>query len=274
MKNALQSFFLILILLFAGSSLLAQENKYDDLFEKIDVLAEKQKARPALELIKEVGEKARKDGNTAMIIKSVMYSRLFQTYLNGNDLIPQINMLRQDVLVAKQPEKSILQSLLAETYWNYYTINAYKIGQRTQIENDSTSDVSTWAVKRILDEVQKNFEASLKEVSLLQNFPVSKLSEILKGDDKTRYLRPTLYDLLSHITLPIYRNTQLQILLTADGKDTTFKERSKHIFQNMIGFHKETGNKAAYCDAELAQLKYFKSDAYGFDTLYYRGLQN
>jgi uncharacterized protein YfaS (alpha-2-macroglobulin family) len=273
MKNALQSFVLMFILLFGGSNLLAQENKYDDLFEKIDLLAEKQKARPALELIKEVGEKARKDGNTAMIIKSVMYSRLFQTYLNGNDLIPQINMLRQDVLVAKQPEKSILQSLLAETYWNYYTINAYKIGQRTQIENDSTSDVSTWAVKRILDEVQKNFEASLKEVSLLQNFPVSKLSGILKGDDKTRYLRPTLYDLLSHITLPIYRNTQLQILLTTDGKDTTFKERSKHIFQNMIGFYREAGNKGAYCDAELARLKYFKSEAYGFDTLYYRGLQ-
>jgi hypothetical protein len=81
MKHALRFIFLIVVLSCSGLNSFAQKANYDDVFARIDSMASNQQARPALKLIEELNVKARKDGNTAIIIKSVMYRRLFKATL-------------------------------------------------------------------------------------------------------------------------------------------------------------------------------------------------
>jgi hypothetical protein len=259
MKNALSTIALLFIF-FSSKPLFAQQLKYDDYYAQIDSLAANQKARPAVELINKVNAEARKEGNTAMIIKSVMYRRLFQSYLDGNELIRQINLLRQDVLVAKQPEKSILQSLLAETFWNYYAQNSYKISQRSAVNGDIGDDVSTWSVRKLLTEVTKQYLASVTEVEILQNTPISKLDDVLIGDKTTRYLQPTVYDLLANNALIVFRNTQLNLRYKNANEDKEVADNSRIIFDNILAYHKKHGNKAAYCDAQLTRLRFYKTE--------------
>jgi len=274
MKHVLRFAALILILMFSSSGLFAQKTSYDDVFERIDLLAADQKAKPALELINGLNMRARKEGNTVMVIKAVMYRRLFQTYLDGNDIVSQINLLRQDIQVAKQPEKSILQSLLAETYWNYLSRNNYKISLRTEVDGDVGNDVQTWSIRKLLSEVTGLYMSSLSEVTLLQNSPISNFEEVLIGDKSTRYLRPTLYDFLANSALPIFRDSRLNILSSLPEDEVKSANRAKGIFENIINYHQKNGNKAAYCDAELARLKYFHKDANGFleNRPYYNSL--
>lgn len=259
MKNALFTIALLFIF-FCSKSLFAQQLKYDDYYAQIDSLAANQKARPAVELINKVNAEARKEGNTAMIIKSVMYRRLFQSYLDGNELIRQINLLRQDVLVAKQPEKSTLQSLLAETFWNYYAQNRYKISQRSAVDGDIGDDVATWSVRKLLTEVTKQYLASVSEVKILQNTPISKLDDVLIGDKTTRYLQPTVYDLLANNALIVFRNTQLNLRYENANEDKEVADNSRIIFDNILEYHKKHGNKAAYCDAQLTRLRFYKTE--------------
>ncbi|RZL15296.1 MAG: hypothetical protein EOO89_13720, partial [Pedobacter sp.] len=212
-----------------------------------------------MELIKEVYTKARKEGNTAALIKSVMYRRLFQTYLDGNDLAIQIKLLRQDIALTKQPEKSILQSVLAETIWNYYMANRYKIEQRTEVDGDIGDDIETWPVKKVLNEVKQQYLASIFEVALLQRTSINMLDGILIGDKATKYLQPTLYDLLANDALVVFRNTQLSL---HDVNNSQVKELSLQvaiIFKNILDYHQKNGNRAAYCDAELVRLRYYRT---------------
>jgi hypothetical protein len=258
MKYALR-ISLIISLVCIGIDSFAQKVNYDGDFAKIDSLAAIQQARAALALINQVNLKARKAGNTNIIIKSVMYRRLFKAYLDGNDLITQINLLRQDVSEAKQPEKSILQSLLAETFWNYYSQNSYKISQRTEVADDIGNDIATWPIKKLLNEVTRLYLASISEVSLLQNTSINTLEEILIGDKATRYLQPTLYDLLANNALVIFRNTQLNQQNSADSTTIDLKEKSRVIFNNLLTFHLKHNNTAAYSDTELTRLRFFKN---------------
>jgi hypothetical protein len=258
MKNAL-IYVALIILIFSTNTSFGQTLKYDGYFAKIDSLASQQKARSGLELIKEVYTKARKEGNTAILIKSITYRRLFQTYLNGNDLAIQTKLLKQDVALAKQPEKSILQSLLAETLWNYYVLNRYKIGQRTQVDGDMGDDIETWPIEKILNEVKVLYLASISEVELLQRTPLNTLDGILIGDKATRYLQPTVYDLLANEALVAFRNTQLSLgdINNSQVKDLTLQ--TEIIFKNILNYHQKNGNTAAYCDAELVKLRFYRT---------------
>jgi hypothetical protein len=274
MKHALRFIFLIVVLSCSGLNSFAQKANYDDVFARIDSMASNQQARPALKLIEELNVKARKDGNTAIIIKSVMYRRLFQSYLDGNDLIRQINLLRQDVLMAKQPEKSILQSLLAETIWNYYNQNSYKISQRSSVIGDIDDDVATWPIRKLLAEVTRLYLASISDVSLLQNTPISSLEDVLTGDKNTRYLQPTLYDLLANSALVVFKNTQLR-LPSADTQAVDLVKMSRIIFKTILEYHQKHGNTAAYCDGELTRLRFFRTynNSTEEDTSYFDSLK-
>jgi hypothetical protein len=245
MKHALRFVLFLLVLLCCSDSIFAQKASYDNIFAKIDSLASHQKARPALALINDVNLRARKAGNTAIIIKSVMYRRLFQSYLDGNDLIRQINELRQDVAVARQPEKSILQSLLAETIWNYYAQNRSKINQRSEVAGDIGDDVATWPLKKLLTEVTELYLASVYDVTLLQNTPISSLEDVLSGDKATRYLQPTLYDLLANNALVVFRNSQLNLRYVGQDDALDLAGKSKLIFENILKYHQKHGNHAA-----------------------------
>ncbi|MES2828683.1 MAG: MG2 domain-containing protein [Bacteroidota bacterium] len=276
MKLTLRLVLLILFAGFCGPKLYAQTNRYDDAFAKIDSLAGKQEVKAALESLSQLNTKARKEGNTGMIIKSVMYRRVFQAYLNGGDRIRQINSLREDVAVAKQPEKSILQSLLAESYWNYYQQNAYKIGDRTRIVGDTlNTNIETWPVSMLITEVTKLYEASLSNVALLQSIPTSSLEDLLVGDKNTRYLRPTLYDILAHEALKIFKNNYLYGVADNYFAQQKFEQRSKLIYQTLLDYHNKNNNKAAYLDAELGRLTMLQKGAWGATANigYFKALQ-
>lgn len=258
MTSTLRLKLIIAMLCFSLHSI-AQNVKYDRDFARIDSLAIQQNARQGLQLIKEVYTKARKEGNTAVLIKSVMYRRLFQTYLDGNDLAVQVKSLKQDVALAKQPERSILQSLLAETIWNYYTLNRYKIDQRTEVEGDIGDDIETWPVKKMLNEVRRQYLASVSEVKLLQQTSINTLDGILIGDKVTRYLQPTLYDLLANEALAIFRNTQLTLRDTDNTMVKDLETQVAIIFNNILDYHQKQGNKAAYSDAALVKFKFYRN---------------
>ena len=50
-------------------------------FEKVDSLANQAQPKAALTLINNINEQARLQNNTAMLVKSVIYRMLFQSYL-------------------------------------------------------------------------------------------------------------------------------------------------------------------------------------------------
>ncbi|WP_293788521.1 alpha-2-macroglobulin [uncultured Pedobacter sp.] len=257
-------------------------------FYRVDSMANQAKPKDALALVEKIYGQASQTRNMPLLIKSVIYRMMFQSYLEENAFDKILIGLRKDIGNAEQPEKSILQSLLAETYWNYLQQNRWQINQRTQVQGDIGNDIKTWNIKKLNDETVKYYLLSLKESQLLQQTKVDTLDAVLAGDKTYRSFRPTLYDLLAHRALDVFSNTQLRLtqyddeLIDMSNVDwfgsrqiflnmplpvdsTSFKTQALQLFKKLIIFHQNSGNSSALADVDLKRLKfvkqYFASDS-------------
>lgn len=280
MKVTLPCIFFTTLFLIGLTATAQRKFSYDRLFYKIDSLALEHKAKEALILINQVNEQARKEGRTTMLLKSVMYRMLFQNYIDPTAQAKLIKILRNDIAAAKQPEKSILQSLLAESYWHYYQHNRYKISQRTFVSSDIGDNIETWSIRKVTNELVQNYLSSLSEKKTLQSTRIDLIKEVLVGDSATRYLRPTLYDLLAHRAIDVFMNSQSTVAnagvddisfdkrLWMDSRsfmETSFSDSDSisfgastflNILKELLTFHNHSGNHAAFADADLKRLKF------------------
>ena len=103
----LPALFFLLILLSLGVS--AQQKYTLNDFYRVDSIANQGKPKDALALIEKITEHARKTHNTPLLVKSVIYRMMFQSYLEANAFDKILINLQKDINTAKQPEKSILQ---------------------------------------------------------------------------------------------------------------------------------------------------------------------
>lgn len=286
----------LLLFTFLFSFDVAAQHKYTLAdFSKVDSIANQAKPKDALALIKKINQQARQTHNLPLLVKSVIYRMMFQSYLEENAFDQILVDLREDINTAKQPERSILQSLLAETYWNYLQQNRWQISQRTQVQGDIGDNIKTWSIKKLNDETVKYYSLSLKEHQILQQIKVDTLDAVLAGDKTYRSFRPTLYDLLAHRAIDVLSNTQigltqydqlidmgnvnwfgdrktfLNIPLPIDS--TSFKTQTLQLFQNLIRFHQNGGNASALADVDLKRLKFIQQHFTGdSQELYYNAL--
>ncbi len=284
MKKTLHSLFILLIFsLFSNVAFAQHKDKYyHDNFKSIDSLAIIGKPKDAVSIIDKVNKSARAQRNTAMLIRATIYRMLFQGYLK-EEAISIINAeLREDIASAKQPEKSILQSLLAESYWRYYEQNRYNIIKRTNVEANVGSDIKTWPIGKLIDETLKNYMASVSEVKILQDTKIDSLTALMVGDSSSRYLRPTLYDVLAHRALDVLVNTQIELTKNDTSIDfnsakwfekynsflnieisntdsTSFSSKALSIFKNLLSFHIKHQNISAFADVDVKRLNYIYS---------------
>ena len=277
--NLFLRFFATLICAFLLSlNVSAQQYTFDD-FYRVDSIANRAQPKDALALIEKISKQAHETHNTPLIIKSVIYRMMFQSYLEEDAFDKILIDLRKDISMAKQPEKSILQSLLAETYWNYLRENNWQITQRTQVQGDIGDNIKTWDVKKLNNETVKYYLLSLNEAALLQQTKVDVLDAVLVGDKSNRNFRPTLYDLLAHRAIDVFSNTQISLTTYNDelpdlnnptllgsrpdflavklhADSTSFKVQALQLFKNLISLHQNSNNLAALADADLKRLKF------------------
>ncbi|QDW26560.1 hypothetical protein FFJ24_017715 [Pedobacter sp. KBS0701] len=292
----LPALFFLLILL---SLRISAQQKYTlNDFYRVDSIASQAKPKNALALIEKINEQARQTHNTPLLVKSVIYRMMFQSYLEENAFDKILINLRKDINITKQPEKSILQSLLAETYWNYLQQNRWQINQRTQVQGDIGDDLKTWSIKKLNDETVKYYLLSLKESQILQQTKVDTLDAVLAGDKKYRSFRPTLYDLLAHRAIDVFSNTQLNLTqyddelidmsnadwfgnrqtflnITIPADSSSFKAQALQLFKNLIRFHQNSSNSSALADVDLKRLKFVQQHFTGDkQELYYNALSH
>jgi uncharacterized protein YfaS (alpha-2-macroglobulin family) len=271
------------ILLFIGISLklTAQAQKYTvDDFYKIDSIAHNAQPKDALVLVNKFYNQAKADGNSELLVKSVIYKMLFQSYLEENSFDLVLSDLRKDIATAKQPEKSVLQSLLAETYKRYLAENFYRIYNRTYVQGQTSDDINTWSTRKLTDEIIKNYNASLSQTELLQHTKIDIYDRILIGDKTNRIFRPTLYDFLAHRAIDAFIDTRTNLIVGTSGaidftdpdwfssrevfvkkklpeSDSLSTDReSIRLFQQLLQFNAINNQPAALADIDLKRLKF------------------
>jgi len=287
----IKRYLLAFILLFCFTTGFAQE-KYRAIAFSIDSLANIGLPKSALKEVDKLDALARKDKNAPEQIRAVIYRMTFQSYLEEDALTAIISRLKKDAAQADYPVKPVLQSLLAQMYWNYYTENTDKFSGRTRLLKPDT-DYTKWDLQTLINETGKIYDISLQDAAREQNTPVDVLYGVLIGDKNTRYLRPTLYDLLvqrafdfflsDEASLPkpklafsvndprFFSDSRTFAQLDIKTTDTTSIEyKGIKYMQQATAFHLLHPDEEALADLDLQRIKflYQKSTVANKDSLY------
>jgi len=312
MKNLILITFIIFgFSLFSTNALKMRERKafvpknitgdFDKEWKSVDSLINIGLPKSALEIVETIYVKAKDKDNSDQILKSYIYRLKLKNSIEDYAFETLLYELKADSKTAKFPANAMMHSMLAEMYMMYYDANSYKFLERTNTINFDNSDIQTWTLDQLTNEVIKENILSLTETQLLQQTAVDKYyTEVITWGNQNKELRPTLYDFLAHRAIDYFSRAEITLTRPADyfelktedffGSTKDFiniKIKSNDtlslhyngflILQNLLAFRSsKTAEIPAMIDVELKRLEfvYLYSVNSDKENLYLKSLQN
>ncbi|WP_228852363.1 alpha-2-macroglobulin family protein [Aegicerativicinus sediminis] len=292
--------YFFIVFLFISFNFYAQDFNYQNEWDKVYENELKSLPKSALEIVNNIYAKAKKDGNKIQLSKTLIYQSKFTLTLEENAQLSIIDRFRKEISTTKSPEKNLLESMLAEIFWQYYQTNRWKILERTKTEEKVDAvDFRTWDAQTIFQEIHKHYIASLKNKELLQRTGLTQYNQLLDFKLHSKKYRPTLYDFLAHRALDYYKDEEYTVTRPnyafklnspeflgdnssfLEYKITSLDTLSEHlnalrIFKDVSKFHLNNPDVAPLIDITLKRLKfvYQNTNLENKDSLYEKSLKN
>ncbi len=237
------------------------QKKYD--YESKWKAIEKQEAegllKSTLPTVNEIYSQAKKDKNSQQIIRALLYQSKISIGTSDDDdtEIQIVHNFEKEINEAKGNEKAVLQSMLADLYFQYYQQHQWEINERTETSENTGEDFRFWTENIFRQKSSKLYLQSIENQKDLQNEPIEKWDYILNKVKETQSLRPTLYDLLAHRAINFFQseNNYYYGGNYDENTDQEKKEKIIQILKTLTAFHLQKGNQDAYLYNELELLK-------------------
>ncbi len=269
-----------IISLFVTTSAISQSSvkDYQKEWNQVDGLVMKGLPKSALEQVKKIYQLAKKDKQDAQVIKSLIYMIGLQNGATENDEIKAIADLEKETKPASEPARSILNSLIAELYWQYYQQHRWQLYNRTNTTGFKKADIATGTVDDLHKKIGDLYLKSIKNSSLLQQTKLTPYDAIIsKGN--VRHLRPTLFDLLAHRALDYFKNDERDITKPAyafeinqaaafdpaadfihrkfeTNDSLSLEQKALLLYQQLISFHLNDAKPDALIDVDIERIQF------------------
>ena len=269
---------------------------YEKEWKKVEEFTKKNLPKSALIDVKKIYSLAKTDKQDAQIIKSLVYMVDLQSENRENNDVLSIKEMEKEIIASSQPAKSVLQSLVAEMYLNYFQNNRWKFYNRTVTINFIKDDIATWTAEDFMKKVSALYLQSIKEEKLLQTQKLESYDAIInKGN--VRHLRPTLFDLLAHRALDYFKNDERDLTKPAYAfeinsdiafdpatdfirhkfttKDTlSLQFKALLLYQKLFAFHMNDAKPDALIDVDIDRIEFVNEKGVQLDKkqLYLKAL--
>ncbi|WP_160129304.1 alpha-2-macroglobulin family protein [Kordia antarctica] len=277
-----------MIVLFSQLSNAQQE--YSNLWNEVTALEKKGLTKSAFEKVSDIHKRAKRDQNNPQIIKAFLHKAKYQLILEEDAQLTIINDLKAEINTQSFPTKNILESILGDLYWQYFSNNRYQFYNRSETaEKVDANDFRTWDLNTLFKEIFVHFKASLKNTAQLQKLDLSAYDAILTQEKGSKTFRPTVYDFLAHNALDFYKTSENNItkpsdtfeiddteylcdsklfsemnLMTKDSLSLEFK--ALETYQELIRFHLKDKSPEALINVNIERLYYVQQKATFDDT--------
>ncbi len=260
-------------------------NSFESLWNQVEKHEKKTLTKSALAIVSEISDKAKKEKNGVQTIKALLYKSKYSLLLKEDAQLLIINDFKAEIEKSNFPIKNILQSYLANMYWQYFQQNRYKFYQRTKIATkEDTTDFRTWDLPNLHQEIRLFFEASLANEEGLKEVPISKYNILLNKQDGSEDYRPSLFDLLAHNALDFYKTDENNIIrpadffeindpeLLSDGETFIKKNiptedklslhvKALQLYQKLLRYHSNSKKSYAYASVDIERLLFVYQNA-------------
>ncbi|MCD6544716.1 MAG: carboxypeptidase-like regulatory domain-containing protein [Flavobacteriaceae bacterium] len=276
---------LFLILSFILTTSVAQDLTYKQAWKKVENFELKDLPKSALAEVEKIYTMAKGNENDEQLIRSFIYKSKFALEIQENAQLSVISNLKKEINDSKFPTRNILESVLADLYWQYFQQNRYKFYNRTKTDQKvDTLDFRTWDLQTLFKETHLHYRNSLLHKDLLQKISIKDYSEILIHKENSDIYRPTLYDFIAHRALDFYRSNERNIqnptykftienqnLLKKNSiflqtnlvsKDSLSQQLNAiYLYKDLIQFHFKDKDPSALIDLTVERLNFIKNNA-------------
>ncbi|TCP22102.1 alpha-2-macroglobulin family protein [Tenacibaculum skagerrakense] len=278
-----KSILLTMLILFSVIS--QAQNKYPNLWKKVEDFEKEALPKSALKIVEEIYKKATADKNSPQLIKCLVYKSKLSLNLEENVQLTIINEFKEHITNSSFPTKNILQNMLANLYWQYFEDNRYGFYNRTNTDKKvDPNDFRTWDLTTLFKEIHTYYQRSLEDTKKLQKINIRDFKDILVLAEDSEKYRPTLYDLLAQNTLQFYTTDETNItkpayqfkidttdyiceanlftklhLQTKDSLSLQFN--ALKIYQELTLLHQKEKNIDALVDVDLQRLAFVNKNA-------------
>ena len=295
-----------LVLVFTFFSLLITMNSsaqekglpYEKEWAAVQAFIDKSLPVSALEEVKKIHQLAKKDKEEAQVVKSLLYIGLLQNQTREENQSKSILELETELPQLSPTAQAVLQSVLAEQYYQLYQRNRWKFYSRTNVAEYNSEDILTWPVEKLEKTITDLYLSSLKNEKLLQETSVASFDALLyKGTH--RELKPTLFDFLATRAIEFFESHESMInkpvnafaldqasafdpmndfvhrkFPTSDTSSYLFNALG--IYQRWISFRMKQENTQALIHADLKRLAFSRqrSTHPDKDTLYFMSVNH
>ncbi|MBN2440705.1 MAG: hypothetical protein JXJ04_05150 [Spirochaetales bacterium] len=275
-----------------------EDELYKDLsgWERVYKLEEKGLTQSILKELETLYSSAKKEKKQDELIKVFIYQLKYESKITEDANVEVIKRVRDEIATAAEPGASILTSILADFYWQYYENNRYTFSQRTPTIDFENSDINTWDLSTLIAKISELYSASLKQKDILQKTDIKEYDLILYPGN-SRDIRPTLFDFIAHrafsffsseessLTQPAYRfevdNEELfgtperfSALQLSTEDVNSLKYNALLILQELTAFHLKDTEPSALIYLTIERLKFVRRHAVEMDKdgLYIKAL--
>src|SRR5690606_9063293 len=275
---------LLMIILFANFSQ-AQTPNYENLWSQVEKHEVDGLPKSALKVVENIAKQATKDKNEPQLIKTMLYKSKFALVLEEDAQLNIISEFKKQIRISAFPTKNILQSMLANMYWQYFNQNRWQFYNRTKTEEKvNAEDFRTWDLQTLFNEIHLQYQNSLQNGLMLQLEPLGTYDVILNIQKDSKIYRPTLFDFFNHEALSFYKTNETHItkpaykfeidnpqflgdvsifsnLALKSQDSTSLQLNALKIYQDLIQFHLKDKEPFALADVNIERLKFVNEHA-------------
>src|SRR2546425_7552174 len=159
----LTMFLVPLLLAFIHSSAQNNEEKYDTLWKRVDeLITKKGLTQSALTEVNKIYAIAKKEKRDAQLIKALLYQMNLRETVEEDAEAKSIGALEKEIQASEEPAFSILNSILAEKYWNYFQRHRWQLYNRTETAGFKKDDIATWSIGDFHKKIAELYLASVE----------------------------------------------------------------------------------------------------------------
>src|SRR6266481_1763948 len=166
------------LLLFMNTS--ASAGPRDAQWKLVEKAVQQGLPRTAITNLEPIIAGALKDKAYAEAVKAIGQKIALEGNIEGNK--PEEKITRLEAEIAKAPPEMVpvLDTLLAHWYWHYFQQNRWRFMQRTATAQAPGKDFTTWDLKRLFAEIDRQFQKALAADKTLKATPISAWDDLLE----------------------------------------------------------------------------------------------
>lgn len=259
-------FLYIIVFLFISIPAMSQKFPFSQKWKDVQVQINEGKTKSITPLLNEIYLASKNENQADDLIKALVYKSniAIQTSDDENIAIQTRDEILQEINQSSGIQQAILQSILAQLYFDYYQDNFYRIQGRTNLAINESSDFRTWTTSMFLQEVDSLLQSSLKNKKNLLNTPPNEIALLLTPNDQYRFLQPSLYDILVRKTINIYNNDRFK---AQEFDQVVRNQRLESHYTDVIQVRKSDKDKSAVIQYNIEYLQYLNETSANYEIL-------